>query len=83
MSTMALSRDTVERFREPAFAFLLLAGTFVFAIGGAFLVIGVAINTQPPAPYVDPLDKQLLIVISIVAMLIGLWLIRLSAHVVG
>lgn len=83
MSAIAFPRDTIERFREPAFAFLLLGGTFVFAIGGAFLVIGVAINTAPPAPYVDPLDKQLLIVLSIIAMIVGLWLIRLSARVVG
>lgn len=83
MSAIALPSDVVETFREPAFAFLLVAGTLVFALGGAFLVIGVAINTQPPAPYVDPLDKQLLIVISIVAMIVGLWLIRLSARVVG
>lgn len=83
MSATAISRDTVERFREPAFAFLLLGGTLVFALGGAFLVIGVAINTAPPAPYVDPLDKQLLILVSIVGMIVGLWLIRLSARVVG
>lgn len=83
MSAATLSRDTVEGLREPAFVVLLLVGMTVFAFGGAFLVIGVSINTAPPAPYVSPADRRLLIGSSIAAMVVGAVLVRLAGRVVG
>lgn len=83
MSTAYLSEDTIEQFREPVFVALLFIGAFVFALGGAFLVVGIGINTAPPAPYVRPVDKQILIVGSIVAMIGGAFLIRFAARIVG
>lgn len=83
MSVVNLSRDAVEQLREPAFVAVLLVGALFVALGGAFLVIGISINTAPPAPYVRPIDKQLLIVGSIVAMVVGSALIRFAARIVG
>lgn len=83
MSAVSLSSDVIEQFREPAFIVVLLVGASVLAFGGAFLVIGVSINTSPPAPYVSPIDKQLLIVGSIAAMVVGAALIRFAARIVG
>ena len=77
------SEDTIEQFREPAFVAVLLVGAFVFALAGAFLIVGISINTQPPAPYVRPVDKQILIVGSLVAMIVGAVLIRSAARIVG
>ena len=78
-----LSRDTIEQLREPSFVTLLLVGVLLFALGGAFLVLGVAINTGPPAPYVTPTDKRLLIGISLGVMVVGVVLIRVAVRVVG
>ena len=83
MSTAYLSEDVVEQFREPAFVAVLLVGAFTFALSGAFLVVGISINTQPPAPYVRPVDKQILIVGSVVGMVVGAVLIRFAARIVG
>lgn len=83
MSTTTISPDTIERFRESAFVGLTLLGTGILALGGAFLTIGLSINTAPPAPYVSPTDKRLLIVGSLVAMIVGVALIRTGARVVG
>lgn len=83
MSAVTLSSDTVEQLREPAFVIVLFVGALILALGGAFLVVGVSINTAPPAPYVSPLDKRLLIVGSVVSMVIGAVLIRLAARIVG
>lgn len=83
MSTAFVSSDAVEQFREPAFVVVLLVGALAFALGGAFLVVGISINTSPPAPYVSPRDKQILIVGSLVSMVVGALLIRLAARIVG
>lgn len=83
MSVINLSEDTVEQFREPAFVTVLLVGAIVFSLGGAFLVVGLSINTAPPAPYVRPADKQLLIVASLISMVVGAALVRLAARFVG
>lgn len=82
MSAATLSPDTVEGLREPAFVVLLLVGMTVFSFGGAFLVIGVSINTAPPAPYVSPTDKRLLVGSSLAAMVVGVVLVRLAGRVV-
>ncbi len=83
MSTAYLSQDTIEQFRESAFVGVLLVGAVLFALSGAFLVVGISINTQPPAPYVDPAAKQILIVGSVVGMVVGAVLIRFAARIVG
>lgn len=83
MSVANVSEDTIEQFREPAFVVVLLVGALIFALSGAFLVVGVSINTAPPAPYVSPTDKQILIVGSIVGLVVGGFLIRLAARIVG
>lgn len=83
MSTAYLSDETVEQFREPAFVALLFIGAIVFALGGAFLVVGISINTAPPAPYVTPTDKWLLVAVSAVAMVVGAAMIRFAAKIVG
>ena len=83
MSVAYLSEDTVEQFREPLFVAVLLVGATVFALAGAFLVVGISINTAPPAPYVTPTDKRILIVVSLVGMVIGGALVRLAAKIVG
>ncbi|MFB6360548.1 MAG: hypothetical protein ABEH59_04430 [Halobacteriales archaeon] len=83
MSPATIPRHTIERFRESAFVALALLGAAVLAFGGAFLTIGLAINTAPPAPYVTPTDKQLLIVGSLLSMVVGGLLIRAAARMVG
>lgn len=83
MSIAGLSEETLERLREPAFVVLLLVGMGVFAFSAAFLVIGVAINTAPPAPFVTPTDKRLLIGLSAAGMVVGVLVIRLSGRTVG
>lgn len=83
MSTVNLSRSSLEQLREPAFVAVLFVGALIFSLGGAFLVVGVSINTEPPAPYVSPTDKQLLILGSMISMVVGAALIRMAARIVG
>jgi hypothetical protein len=83
MSTANSSKDRFEQFREPAFVVVLFIGALILALGGAFLVVGVTINTAPPAPYVSPIDKRLLIIGSLLSMILGGALIRLAARIVG
>lgn len=83
MSAINISPDTVEQYRESAFVAVLFVGALLFAIGGAFLVIGISINTAPPAPYVTPTAKQILIVGSLVAIVVGAVLVRFAARIVG
>jgi hypothetical protein len=83
MSVINVSPDAIERYRESAFVGLLFAGALVFSVATAFFVIGISINTGPPAPYVTPLAKQLLTVGSLVAMIAGAVLIRTAASIVG
>lgn len=83
MSAINISPDTVEQYRESAFVGVLFLGALIFAVGGAFLVIGISVNTEPPAPYVTPSAKQILIAGSLVAVVIGGFLVRFAARVVG
>jgi hypothetical protein len=83
MSTANSSPNRFEQYREPAFVVVLFVGALIFSLGWAFLIIGVSINTAPPAPYVSSTDKQLLIVGSIVAILVGGLMIRTAARIVG
>ena len=78
-----MSGDTFERFREPVFAVAFFGGMLVFALGIAFLILGITINTAPPAPYVTTTDRYMLIVISIAAAIAGLASVRFAGRVVG
>lgn len=68
---------------EVSFICLLGLGVVLFALGFAFVVLSLSINTQPPAPYMSPMDKGLLIVGSLTTTLTGLWLIRVAGGIVG
>lgn len=68
---------------EVGFAGLLTIGMLVFALGMAFFILGVSINTSPPAPYVSQTDKYLLVGLSSVAMVIGLVFVRAAGKMVG
>jgi len=73
----------VEGFREAGFFALLMVGMLVLALGVGFFIIGISINTAPPAPYVTPTDKWTLTGISVVGIIIGLVLVRAAGKVVG
>ena len=75
--------DAVEALREAGFDALLLGGATLVALGVAFLAIGVGVNTAPPAPYVSPQDRVLLIAGSALAIVVGLVLVRLAGRTVG
>lgn len=68
---------------EVRFIGFLGLGVVLFAVGFAFVVLSLSINTQPPAPYVSPMDKGLLVVGSLATTLLGVWLIRVAGRVVG
>lgn len=78
-----MSVNSFERYREPTFAVALFAGMLVFALGIAFLILGVAINTEPPAPFMTPTAKYTLIGISVIAIVVGAVTIRFAGKVVG
>ncbi|WP_227352949.1 hypothetical protein [Haladaptatus salinisoli] len=67
----------VNRHRELLFNLGLLVGVIVFALGGAFLLLGVTITTTPPAPYFrSTTDRLILIGVSLVAMVVGAGIVR-------
>lgn len=78
-----MSGETFERFREPVFVVAFFGGMLVFALGIAFLILGVTVNTAPPAPYVTQTDKYLLIAVSVGATIVGLASVRFAGRVVG
>lgn len=62
---------------------LLFVGALITALGVAFLVIGVSIGTESPAPYMPQRDKTLLVVLSAAAIVVGALVIRAAGKVVG
>ena len=78
-----MSNETFERFREPVFVVAFLGGMLVFALGVAFLILGITINTAPPAPYVTPSDRYLLIGVAAGALVVGVASVRFAGRVVG
>lgn len=78
-----MNGDTFERFREPVFVVAFFGGMLVFALGLAFLILGITINTAPPAPYVTQGDRYLLSAVSVVAIVVGLAAVRFAGRVVG
>lgn len=69
--------------REWRFAIGVVVGIGVFATGMAFLILGLAINTQPPAPYMSPWHRRVLIALSIVLLVVGAAVVRLSGQIIG
>ena len=78
-----MSTDRFKRLREPTFAVSLFTGMLVIALGVAFLILGATINTAPPAPYMNPSEKYLLVAISVIAIIGGLGMVRFAGKVVG
>lgn len=60
-----------------------ILGIGIFAIGLSFLSLSVAINTSPPAPYMERLHKRLLIGGSIATTIIGLLVVRFAGRMAG
>lgn len=76
--------NRLEQLREPLFVVVLFAGTVVVALGIAFLILGIAMDTTPPAPYFASRKAQLLVTGgSLVAIVVGLGLIRRAARFAG
>ena len=78
-----MNEATRDRFREPVFVGAFFGGMLVFALGLAFLLLAITINTAPPAPYVSPNDRYLLIAISVGAVVVGAGTVRFAGKVVG
>ena len=75
---------TTERLQEYGFAGLLLLGVLVFSLGLAFLILGLAIQTESPSPYLaSTSDKYGLIAASVVTILVGLVMVRSAGRIVG
>lgn len=73
-----------ESLQNTVFVGGVLLGMTVFAVGLAFLILGVSVGTGPPAPYVyTSTDKYLLVAGSLGTMVAGLAVVRLAARAVG
>lgn len=73
-----------EGTREALFVGGAILGVAVFALGLAFLIVGVSVGTSPPAPYLQTtLDKVLLIGGSLTAMAAGAGLVRAASTLAG
>lgn len=74
----------VDRYRELIFLLGLLAGALLFTLGFAFFILGVALDTTPPSPYLKSfMDQVLLLIGSILAMISGIVLVRMASKVGG
>ncbi len=74
----------VEEHRELLFVVGLLVGMTIFAFGFAFFVLGIAMDTTPPAPYfASTTDRLLTIGLSIAGLVVGAGIIRRAASVAG
>lgn len=72
-----------DRGNEASFLFILGLGVILFALGFGFVILSLSIKTHPPAPYVSPMDKGLLVVGSLTSTIVGVWLIRVAGRIVG
>lgn len=73
-----------ESLQNTVFIGGVLLGMTVFALGVAFLILGVSVGTGSPAPYVyTTTDKYLLIAGSLGTIVAGVVLVRLAARAVG
>lgn len=81
MSSSSTSRLS-DRVREASFISTLVVGMTLVSFSGAFLILGLTVNSQPPAPYLSPGDKRLLIIVSGVSIGIGLVIIHIARRFV-
>lgn len=78
------SSTNQERLQEVGFATLLFGGVLVFGLGMAFFILGLAIQAEPPSPYLTSVaEKYVLIAASIGTMAVGAVLVRAAGKVVG
>lgn len=74
----------IERHRERWFWLALVGGMAIFALGFAFSILFLAMNTSPPAPYFATVtDRYLTGGFALLTMIIGLATVRLGAKVGG
>lgn len=84
MQTSQRSDGFVETYRETLFVLCLVVGMLVFALGMAFAILTISMNTNPPAPYFASFQDRLLTgVISVVVMIGGTALVRFGARLGG
>lgn len=82
--TANVTNERFETIREPVFWLLLFTGMLVFALGTAFLVLGLSMSTTPPAPYFESRNDKLLVIgLSIAGIVAGIATVRFSGKVVG
>lgn len=73
-----------NRSREPLFVGGVFLGVLVLALGVAFLILGVSMDTTPPAPYFASTTDRLLVVAgSLGAVVFGALVVRGSARLAG
>lgn len=74
----------IEQSREKLFVLLLLFGTVVIALGMAFLILGISMNTTPPSPYFESFEDKLIVIVgSIASIAVGFGLIRGAMKIGG
>ncbi|MEF8800344.1 MAG: hypothetical protein V5A38_04340 [Halolamina sp.] len=74
----------IERNRERLFWLTLVLGMAIFALGMAFTILFLAMNTSPPAPYfASAEDRYLTGGLSFLFMIAGLLTLRMGAKVGG
>lgn len=74
----------IEEYREPLFWLALVLGMAIFALGLAFTILFLSLNTHPPAPYfASMMDRYLTGGVSLLFMIIGISMIRLGANLGG
>lgn len=73
------TQSFVERNREYLFTGTLLVSSVLFSVGLAFLILAVAVDTNPPSPYLaSQMDRLLLFGFSLGTISLGILLGRAS-----
>lgn len=74
----------IERHRERWFWLALIGGMAIFALGMAFTILFLAMNTSPPAPYFTTAqDRYMTGGVAFLFMIVGLLVLRLGAKLGG
>jgi hypothetical protein len=74
----------IEQYRERWFWLALVGGMAIFALGFAFTILFLAMNTAPPAPYfASAQDRYLTGGFALLTMIVGLLTLRLGAKLGG
>lgn len=84
-ATTSDRRDPIpESLRGPLFVAGVVGGMTVLALGFGLLVLGVSVDTRPPAPYVySTTDKYLVVAVAVGALALGGGIVRAAARMVG